>query len=55
MEQENSIEMTGKSRDSLQNIFINLYKLEVERVKYVLKAYLRARLAKVSAGDYPLA
>ena len=34
-----------------ETIFENIYKLEIERVKYMLKSYLRARLGKVNRLD----
>jgi GINS complex subunit 4 len=47
--QETSIE--GEAQSAEDNLFSNLYKLEIERIKYMLKTYLRVRLAKVSAGN----
>ena len=36
--------------DNVNNAFVaNLYLMEIERVKYILRSYLKARLAKVTA------
>lgn len=39
---------SGKTADSRS--YMNMYKMELERVKYVLKAYLRARILKIEAN-----
>ena len=38
---------TKKLSDTDERFNINIYKMEVERVKFVMKSYLRARLAKI--------
>ncbi len=43
--QETSIE--GEVGSHEDNLFSNIYKLDIERIKYMLKSYLRARLRKV--------
>jgi hypothetical protein len=39
---------SGKTADS--RFYMNIYRMELERVKYVLKAYLRARILKIEAN-----
>lgn len=36
-----------KLSDTDERFNINIYKMEVERVKFIMKSYLRARLAKI--------
>ena len=40
--------MEENRTDNVNNAFVaNLYLMEIERVKYILRSYLKARLAKV--------
>ena len=46
--QEKKIEQDGQqSQDANDRFYVNIHKMELERIKFTLKSYLRARLAKV--------
>lgn len=40
-------ESSQRKQDSDDRFYLNIHKMEYERVKYVLKSYLRTRLAKI--------
>lgn len=47
-EQERTLQETfGSSTDSDDRFYANILKMEVERAKFVLKSYLRTRIAKI--------
>lgn len=39
--------LNGSARSSDDRFYINIHKMELERVKYMLKLYLRTRLFKI--------
>ena len=44
--QESAIQV--QAENSIETTFLSIYKLEINRIKYMLKSYLRRRLQKVS-------
>lgn len=47
-DQERTLQETyGSSTDSDDRFYANIMKMEVERAKFVLKSYLRTRIAKI--------
>jgi hypothetical protein len=40
-------ESFGASNDTDDRFYYNILKMEIERAKFVLKSYLRARIAKI--------
>ena len=39
--------VSGKAKDNDDRFYFNIHKMELERVKYLLKNYLRTRLFKI--------
>jgi GINS complex subunit 4 len=52
-DQEREVQSTyGSSSDTDDRFYANILKMEIERAKYVLKSYLRVRIAKIEKHLY---